>query len=145
MTSATGTLLVGEAPSRASDADVPFSGRSGDRLRELLGRELEPTFATRNLFVAWPGRDGKGSRFDLAAARGSAALVFSEAALDRRQLVLVGKRVAGAFGVRAGYLEWQRPILGVRVVVFPHPSGVNRWWNDPSNVARARDFLRSFL
>lgn len=26
--------------------------------------------------------------------------------------------------------------------VFPHPSGVNRWWNDPDNTRRAERYLR---
>jgi hypothetical protein len=31
------------------------------------------------------------------------------------------------------------------VAILPHPSGVNHWYNDPRNVARARRFLRSAL
>ena len=33
----------------------------------------------------------------------------------------------------------------IKVVRFPHPSGLNRFWNDPQNVVRARKELRRAL
>jgi hypothetical protein len=47
--------------------------------------------------------------------------------------VLLGRRVAAAFGLAsAPYLEWTEA-RGRTWVVMPHPSGVNRWWNDEEN------------
>lgn len=40
------------------------------------------------------------------------------------------------------YLRWEYLRKGETYAVLPHPSGVNRWWNEEENVARARDFLR---
>lgn len=143
--SATPTFLVGEAPSRSSNPESPFSGRSGARLRELLGRELEPTFEVHNLLTIWPGSNGKGSRFDYELARARALTIFQQAAAQGCGLLLVGHRVANSFGLgRFEYLRWEKPLLGVRFAVFPHPSQVNRWWNEPENEARARRFLRRF-
>jgi hypothetical protein len=59
----------------------------------------------------------------------------------RSFVLLAGHRVAAAFGVREGYLR-EFVLQGVPAAVVPHPSGVNRWWNDPANVARASAFLR---
>ncbi len=30
-------------------------------------------------------------------------------------------------------------------MVMPHPSGIVRWYNDPTNVARASRFLRRLV
>lgn len=134
-------LLVGEAPSRTSDPDRPFSGRSGDRLRDLLGAPLEDVFRVRNLLDTWPGPgNGKGSGWDADAARERALEVFDE--IERGvPTVFVGRRVARAFGHPYDYLD----VVGVAypMVVVPHPSGVNRWWNDAANEARAKALLRS--
>jgi hypothetical protein len=36
-------------------------------------------------------------------------------------------------------------LAGSAALALPHPSSVNRWWNDPANVRRASDTLRLFL
>jgi uracil-DNA glycosylase len=137
-------VLVGEAPSRRSDPEAPFSGSSGARLAALLGRPLDEVFDLRNLLDSWPGPAGKASAFDSRAARASAYEIRRQALLARKRprLVLVGRRVARAFDVRGDYLVWQRH-HGLRVAILPHPSGIVRWWNDPANVERARRFIRS--
>jgi hypothetical protein len=33
----------------------------------------------------------------------------------------------------------------ITVFVVPHPSGVNRWWNDAANEARARTFMERMV
>lgn len=64
-------------------------------------------------------------------------------------MLLAGKRVASAFGLDEEYLAdpVAFPIGGrpVAVHVVPHPSGVNRWWNEPANRERARAFLAEDL
>jgi len=58
-------------------------------------------------------------------------------------VVLVGAAVARAFGARVGELAWGHdPVLRAELALLPHPSGVNLWWNLPTNVERARAFLR---
>lgn len=129
-------ILVGEAPSSTSDPSRPFSGRSGARLAALLGRELDSVFELVNLLPAYPGRAGKGSGFDRELARARAAEIA--ATRGDRLLILVGHRVAAAFGLDGDYL-----VERDGAIVFPHPSGINRFWNDPANVTRARRVLRS--
>ncbi|HUT60648.1 MAG TPA: hypothetical protein VNA25_22615 [Phycisphaerae bacterium] len=62
----------------------------------------------------------------------------------RGPLVLLGKRVAAAFGVDPEYFRWSE-VRGVRVAVMPLPSGVNLWWNDPEHRRDAANFLRGLV
>lgn len=147
-------VLVGEAPSRDTEGRPPFSGRSGRRLAELLGEDLDEAFLLENLLQRWPGpaSSGKGSAFPLGPARKSARRLVRE--YRGRRFVLVGWRVAAAFGVPVHvarplrwYGDWAHSLDGSGAgagsfAVLPHPSGVNLWWNDPANVERARRFLR---
>jgi len=64
--------------------------------------------------------------------------------LRGRWVLLIGQGVARAFGVQAGLLEWVER-EGAWLAVVPHPSGVNRWWNELRNVERAAAFLRGCL
>jgi hypothetical protein len=126
-------MVLGEAPSRTSAA--PFEG---SRLGLYLGADPAGRFELANLLDAWPGPAGKGSAFPLAEARAAADLLD----LGGRRVILCGWRVAAALDFRApAYLRW-RDHRGARMAVLPHPSGVNRWWNDPGNRRRARRFLR---
>lgn len=102
-----------------------------------------------NLFEDWPGSAGKGSRFPLPEARGRAAALLlsvragfefdgSDVAAARR-VVLVGRRVASAFGLeRRPFYEWLplNEIADLPAVIVPHPSGVSRVWNDPATRLR---------
>jgi hypothetical protein len=134
-------LLLGEAPSRTSDPARPFDGHSGRRLQKLMpeGVALADVFELRNLLDEWPGASDKGSAFDFALARERCVEIIN--AWERfRLVVLVGRRVARAFGDGGlDYLE----VVGIAFprVVFPHPSGVDRWWNEQANVERARRFM----
>ena len=140
-------LVVGEAPSRTSDQRRPIGGRCGDRLAEfadLSVAEFRRRVARANLLGAWPGASGpKGATFPLAEAR-SRAVGLRRRFVGGRTVVLLGKRVGSAFRVSTDYFE---PIVvgRARIVVVPHPSGVNRWYNEPSNVARMRAFMRGLL
>ena len=94
-----------------------------------------------NLNPRWTGKAGKGDRFDAVAGRRRAARI---ALMPFTHLVLLGKAVAGCFGFEAEFLETiERG--GKRYLIFPHPSGINRWWNERDNVGRARHALRRFL
>ena len=138
-------LLVGQAPSRYGDPDKPFDGRSGKRLAELAGvDQLESVMDMMNLINEWPGKNGKGDDFPFEEASQAAA----NADVGGYDLViLAGRSVARAFG------HGKRPYLEiffdddreVEMMVFPHPSGVSRWWNDEGNVRRARHALTEVL
>lgn len=140
-------VIVGQAPSRSSDPDRPFSGRSGARLRDLLGAGAIERAEKRNLLPRYPGRGakaGKGDAFPRKAASQAAASLLTS--LEGAYVILVGVGVAEAFGFSRPV-----PLLCARytlqdcaVLVIPHPSGVCRWWNDPANVRAARRTLRRF-
>lgn len=134
-------VLIGEAPSRTSDPTVPFSGRSGDRLRKLVDLDR---FELRNLLDAYPGKKGKGTLWDATGACVRACEVA--AGLEGRSVVFVGRRVSTAFGhSRLDWCRWHREERGFEVAAIPHPSGIVRFWNDPANVSAVREFLESTL
>lgn len=142
-------LLVGQAPGPRSDPAEPLSGRCGARLAELCGLEL-PDFLARfdrvNLIKEFPGKAGKGDAFPMAEARANAINVLKPSLVHpwKRPIavVLLGGNVCRAF-----FYPPPRPLVWVPSLLFrfsccPHPSGVNRWWNDPANVRAAQKFWR---
>ena len=65
--------------------------------------------------------------------------------VDGRTVVMAGRGVAAAFGIRrVPYLTWVQH-RGMTTAILPHPSGVNRWYNDPRNKRAAERFLRSII
>lgn len=141
-------ILIGEAPSCSSDPWQPLSGASGKRLAKWLGKDPAKVFCLANLLDRWPGKGRKGSAWPASAARKrvkEVARVMAGHGLPRR-LVLVGGRVASAFGFRRMEpLKWRRARLGgrsVEVALLPHPSGTNMWYSDKANERAAARFLR---
>lgn len=153
-------IFVGEAPSREGEKLPDRVGafdprtRSGKRLANLLGVESVPeSFACVNVYDRWPGRTAKGDDFPAGLARKNADALMRSLP-NSATLILVGRRVASAFGlVDPTYFEWRDEYVTTdgpqthgtrrrrRLAVIPHPSAVNRWWNDPRNAAAAARFL----
>jgi uracil-DNA glycosylase len=135
-------LIVGEAPNRRGQGKRANTTFTGGRLAQLGAREIART----NLLKEWPGPSGKGSAFPLELARPAAERLLRR--VPRRvHLVLIGTRVAAAFGLpraRYEYLEWRRH-RERWVAVCPHPSGVNLWWNDADNRDLAAEFFRQIV
>lgn len=96
-----------------------------------------------NLLREWPGYAAKGSAFPIGAATSAALRLRRRGFLGRRIVVLGGRRVASAFGLAT--LDYFKPVrlFGVEFILAPHPSGVNRWWNNPGNRTRARIWIES--
>ena len=152
-------LIVGQAPSRTSDPRRPLEGdRIKRALTGLLGideatylREVERV----NLLATWAPKEsgGEGDAFDRALGRAAAACLANGHLRfpSQRHVLLLGRNVARAFdgvwtppsrladGVP---IRWHVRNQTVWVAVLPHPSGVNRWWNDPKNRRAARRFMR---
>lgn len=142
-------LLVGQAPGPTSDPEEPLSGRCGDRLAELCG--LEPAkflarFRRVNLIDEFPGKAAKGDAFPLDLARRGAVDFLITGVFHTTRVVLLGDNVAKAFGFRPGHFPLLKflPCGATRhgIAFCPHPSGVNRWWNEPANELAARCFWR---
>lgn len=132
-------VIVGQAPSKGAD-QIALGGRSGARLRKLLGCSDEAEFRARfdvlNILPKWPGKAGKGDRFPTATARAIARRLRFRSS----RVLLLGK-AADAFGVEEWFKWAAIDLLGGSVCAVPHPSGVNRWWNEPSNMAVAAQFF----
>jgi hypothetical protein len=161
-------LLLGESPAAGTEYDrkswlAPGSSASADRLLKFTGftaQDYLDTFTRDNLLHHLPRRSGKGRNFPLSSARLQVRRVFREHELARG-FILLGKRIASAFHwyqwgsdfkyvpmSKLDYLEWYKVIPAVGwacptlTAIVPHPSGVNRWWNDENNRRRARRFFR---
>lgn len=138
-------VIVGEAPSNAQARRCPLEGKSGNRLAALAGmsfQELSRLTIIINATNGYARRRGKGRTINARAAK----KFFANELLDMRpSIVLVlGKRLAHAAGLRKEYFI-EQCLVGAKAYVFPHPSGVNRWFNDPANEFRACKFLRKLL
>ena len=121
-------LFVGEAPSKR-----PSIGRNSSRgrLANLVGvKPLELRWT--NLF------EHLVEEFDQEEARAAAARINGR----ESRLILLGQKVAKAFGLeRPIALRWMLH-RGSWVAVIPHPSGLNRWWNEAENRDAVEKFLR---
>lgn len=136
------TILIGQAPSRTSDPGEPLSGRSGERIAALCGLDLPTfldTFERYNVLPYWPGKDGKGDRYTAAEIRHRAELIHSFIA--GRKVVILGVINARVLSVTWPMFSF-RPHCGAQFAWSPHPSGINRWWNDLLNVSLAESFWR---
>lgn len=143
-------VLVGEAPGAKGDPLKPLEGRPGLVLCKLAGWErdvnyIRTKFRVLNVLDAYPGAaSGKGTVWPLMESREAAARLLP--GLRRSKgAVLLGKRVAAAFGIRgASYCSWSRPTEHVPCphVVIPHPSGVNRRLNEKKMRKKVGEVLR---
>lgn len=136
-------LIVGQAPARRIAVPLHPSTCSGRRMAALLGAaDANDVADVVTVVPAWHGKSGKGDAF---LPSEEDAMRAASAVAGRWRVVLLGRRVAGLFGRgRAPYLSTFEE-MGAGIMVFPHPSGVNRWWNDPANVSAAGAALRLWL
>ncbi len=136
--------ILGQAWSKDQNGQPTFFGRTGDRLVELAGlgskEELRQVFNCANLLDYYPGKAGKGDRFPMKEAREAAAAIRP---CLPPLTVLLGRKVAEAFRLPATPLgRWEEwPDRTGAWTVLPHPSGLNRFWNDPQNVQGAKAFM----
>lgn len=152
-------VLIGEqtpmALAKVGNSRAFVSGYSAERLVRLCGLasidQLHERSWLLNLMPAQRSRRGPkrrvAARWWGQMAEHRAALVAPQ--LMNRRVVLLGVRVARAFGLmRIPLLEWQSVVaFGSRFEAArcPHPSGLNRWWNDEHNREQARGFLTSAI
>lgn len=134
-------LIVGQAPPkrivgphRAFSADT----LSGRRLNLLLDRPVWDDFFCVNLIREWV----EGEEPEWSLARGRTRADELKAMPSPWLFVLCGRSVQQSFGVSTPEpLGWGR--MGRHVaLVFPHPNGLSRFWNDAEQVDRASVALR---
>ncbi len=133
-------LVVGEMPisEDTSEEDEVLTGEeggtSGLRLCRLAGygddwRRWCGEWDRTNVFRVRRAAGKWSSRLAAVAAEDMVARFDG-----RPSVVLLGKKVGSAFGFdpRSYSTLSQRNVNGVEVTVIPHPSGLNRVWNDPA-------------
>lgn len=146
-------LLVGEAPSKNEVTETPLEGRVGRRLANLAGlsyAEYLAFFDRVNLLHVRQDTKEKGFEFDrVAAAHAAHELFLNGKIVPGRTVLMLGWRVTRAFGVGGlmdqPYFTEHASHGGCRFYAVPHPSGVNRWWNDAANHRKAADFLQALV
>lgn len=133
-------VMIGEAPSPTSDPSDPFAGRPLRWLSWILKlseEEVRSRMSFVNLLDRYPGR-----RFPIAEGR----LAAEKLAIPKRGTwLLAGRAVGLCFGRRRSEMFRWFYLSDVRAAVVPHPSGLNRWWNDPANRERYAEFIRTVL
>lgn len=141
-------LLIGEAPGKHNDG-LPLRGRIGKRLAAMSGLtldQLDRRTERINLLPNWPGKSpgGHGAAFPMRQAIFAALRLSIKFEKQDRAVLLFGKRVGRAFALHGPYFtyyKWGRAV----VVVLPHPSGVNRWYNVPKNRRKMAWFMKKLL
>ena len=153
-------LIMGEAHGNVPErywvdqyALFPYPVKSaGYRLQHLmrLSRLEYVGLARRNLLRRYPGASGKGAAFPINEAIEAARDVIKSDLLWDKNVLFIGKRLAGVFGFnKEPILEWQpTPTLpdgsvAFRFAIVPHTSGINRWWNENENEYEGGEFLAS--
>lgn len=140
MTNTTKPLLVGECNPYSADPryalyhEPPNSG--GGRLcRLILGvapKDYVRCFDRANLC---------GQRWSMREARTRAEqLLLTRAG----PIILCGSKVSAAFGMKYEpfTIEHRPDDCATPIVILPHPSGLNRAWNNPAAFDTARGILR---
>lgn len=147
-------LLIGQAPAKYSEGHRALCGITGRHLAMLAGMHTAAFMEavdTVNVLDRFPGSAEHGDLFPMREARERAEDMLP--LLQGRRVLFVGMNVAVAFRQRcAGVLAWHETtqrlgeyVASYTFAVIPHPSLVNRWWNDHDNRVRAARFLRDLL
>jgi len=137
-------LFVGQAP--GSKNSQPFVGRSGCRLAAFLDVTVEDMFAKHNfvnLVDQWQGKVGKGDAFKVERGVDLNAKIADAVGMSVA-VVFCGSGVAKALKITQPLLD-KFEYGGKPAMVLPHPSGVNRWWNDMQKRKGAIKRLRAFV
>jgi hypothetical protein len=92
-------------------------------------------------------RPQKGDSFDRALAKRAAIRIYTKCVEDeRKKIILAGKAVAKVFMPKTDPQYFAPYKSGnMTIYVIPHPSGINHFWNDPTNVDKASRFLRAIV
>jgi uracil-DNA glycosylase family 4 len=139
--------MLGQAPGEVEGAERrPWRGRAGQTLRRWLEMDEETFYATfycASVTRCYPGKDvsGHGDRTPTPHEQELCAFwrEWELRLLRLRLIVTVGglaaQRLLGISNLGACIGE-RLEYAGTVVVPLPHPSGVNRWLNEPANRVR---------
>lgn len=129
---------------------IALTGAVGTKLAQLLDLDEVGDFfrkyQRRNLNPKWNGKRGRGDVFD----RDDGTKAANALRPDFDKFVLLGREVAACFDCDAveplaRAVFYDEADCSKEFLLFPHLSGLNPWWNDAYNAARARVVLREFV
>lgn len=153
-------VIVGESPSAVCEdwslaqcRRLALTGRVGKRLSSIIWPELEAAegwhrylklVGRANVLERWPGK-----RWPIDEAKKQADELLMRLPKGAR-LVLCGRVTSDSFGLTRDtqWMSLHDRFLGnkirflARCAAIPHPSGRNRWYNDPENVQALRLFFQ---
>lgn len=150
-------MIVGQAPGvRAHSTGVPWSGRSGEILREWLALAGFPperwrgTWYLTSVTKCFPGKaiHGKGDRApSTAEIELCSGHLVTELAMVRPEIIVTLGKLAATRLIPGARQRSLASLVGTissvdldfgttTIVPLPHPSGVSRWLNDPANRER---------
>jgi uracil-DNA glycosylase len=155
-------MIVGQAPGvRAHTTGMPWSGRSGEILRDWLANAGFPpdqwreTWYLTSLTKCFPGKAAQG-KGDRAPSRAEIALcgdhLEMELKLVRPEVIVTLGKMAASRLLPGASRQPLSTLVGTlatvdlphgptSVVPLPHPSGVSRWLNDAANRDRVDEGL----
>lgn len=137
-------LLVGESnpySDNPAHALMPSpAGSAGARLADHLGLPPHVYLAMFDRVNLLPSRARWSAGWARQCAAGVRAVYH-----DAKVVLLLGARVAAAFGLEDLRVWHSRVVRGVRYYRLPHPSGRSRVWNDRRSRVAARGLLRRVL
>lgn len=126
--------IIGEAPN--SQGVEKYDTQSGKRLLRLMGTQVPWHNIHGALPPRWSARVARARIRDWVAMHPK----------DSEPFLLLGRKVSAAFDIPkdALWLEWYATAAHRHpMIVFPHPSGQNRWWNIEANAQAAGELLQA--
>ena len=123
---------LSQRPEYALWPDPP--GCTGHRIWQMLASRTGAS--THDYIRSFDRRNLVVGQWDRKAAQAEARRLMASGELRGRIVVLLGDKVREAFRLDK-YLIHPQLVDGVMFRQLPHPSGLNRWYNEPVNVSMA--------
>jgi hypothetical protein len=122
-----------------------FPGSAGCRLYQMV-RDVDPTLS-ENDYLAYLDRRNLVTDGDWSRGRAAEAGMTMVESLVGLNVVMLGTLVPPALGLRynSAWYEWTTTHTGLRYCVAPHPSGLNRIYNEVSYRQRTGKLLADLI
>lgn len=139
-------IVFDESPGLSqSDSKEPltsYPGSAGERLQTIMGlsrkhylERVMRLYLVDSQSREWPKTQAK----EIATAYLEAGFCFS----SRVNLVLLGRKVAHAFGLFSSKFFEEQLVDGFRIFVVPHIG--SDWYNDSENYHKSQEFFRNLV